>query len=124
MSLREIGILIIGLVLLLPACSSGMRTPENSFAIEAARRGLWKEATFYWEKLVAKYPDVAKYHNNLAIAYENAGDYEKALAEYQTALKLEPGNSIIKKNYGNFREFYIRQKGKIKSEKKEEGEDK
>ena len=118
MHLKIIGILM-GAAFILSACTAGMKAPENKFAVEAAQRGLWKEATFYWERLVKKYPNVAKFHNNLAIAYENAGRYEEALKEYQIALKLDPGNSIIKKNYNEFREFYLKIEEKKKEKKRE-----
>jgi tetratricopeptide (TPR) repeat protein len=50
--------------------------------------------------------------NNLGVAYEATGDYDKALSFYQQALKIEPNNRELRANYGRFVEFYQAYKGK------------
>jgi Flp pilus assembly protein TadD len=48
------------------------------FGIDVARRGLWREARFRFEKACLLDPDNAAALNNLAIALEQEGDFEKA----------------------------------------------
>src|SRR5262249_54969275 len=69
---------------------------QMEFGVQAAKRGLWREALFRWEKALKLDPKNPRLLNNLAVAYETAGDLEKADAMYQQALRLEPGNRDIK----------------------------
>ncbi len=85
---------------------------ENSFGVEVASKGLWKEAAYRWEKAVRLDPQNAKARNNLAVAYERSGKFEEALAAYETALGLLPSNEQIRQNYELFREAYERKKRK------------
>lgn len=77
---------------------------EKSFGIDVARRGLWAEARFRFEKAVALAPNDAHALNNLAVALEQQGAFDKAREAYEKALKLEPGNVYIQQNYDLFRE--------------------
>ncbi len=85
----------------LPKAKSG---DETEFGIVVARRGLWNEARFRFEKAVALAPDNAHALNNLAVALEQQGAFDKAREAYDKALKLEPGNMYIQQNYDLFRE--------------------
>ena len=85
---------------------------ENSFGVEVASRGLWKEAAYRWEKAVELDPQNPKAHNNLAVAYERSGKFEEALGAYETALELLPSHEQIRQNYELFREAYERKKRK------------
>ena len=85
----------------LPRARSG---DETEFGIQVARRGLWNEARFRFEKAVALEPENAHALNNLAVALEQQGAFDKAREAYETALKLEPGNLYIQQNYDLFRE--------------------
>ena len=85
---------------------------ENSFGVEVASKGLWKEAAYRWEKAVGLDPQNPKARNNLAVAYERSGKFEEALAAYETALQLLPSNEQIRQNYELFREAYERKKRK------------
>ena len=49
-------------------------------------------------------PENAPALNNLAIALEQQGDFDKARAAYEKALKLKPGDVYIQQNYDLFRE--------------------
>src|SRR5581483_5455252 len=53
-------------------------------------------------------PQDAQAHNNLAVAYEANGEFEKARKEYLEALKLDRSNQYIQKNYSRFVEFLSR----------------
>lgn len=77
---------------------------EVRFGMEAARRGLWQEARFRFEKAVNLEPDNASALNNLGIALEQQGDFEHARAAYEKALKLKPGSVYIQQNYDLFKE--------------------
>jgi Flp pilus assembly protein TadD len=97
-----------------PAEESQKRPEESkeqvAFGIEVARIGLWREATYRWEKAVELDPGNASARNNLAVAYEQAGEFDQANAEYEKALELEPNNTYIRQNYELFREAYERKK--------------
>src|SRR5947208_4758105 len=75
-----------------------------------ARMNLWREALFRFQRAVQINPSDAMAHNNLAVAYEANGDFEKARKEYLEALKLDKSNQYIAKNYSRFVEFTSRNK--------------
>jgi Flp pilus assembly protein TadD len=77
---------------------------ELGFGIGVARKGLWREARFRFERAVALDPGAATARNNLAIALEQEGAFERARAEYEAALRLDPDNLYIQQNYDLFRE--------------------
>jgi Flp pilus assembly protein TadD len=74
------------------------------FGIEVARKGLWTEARFRFERAVELDPDNAEALNNLAVALEQQGEFDRARGAYERALKLKPGNLYIQQNYDLFRE--------------------
>jgi Tfp pilus assembly protein PilF len=79
---------------------------QIAFGSEVARKGLWREASFRFEQAIAKEPNNARAHNNLAVALEATGEYARALAEYKRALELDPKDTYIRRNYARFAEFY------------------
>ena len=81
--------------------SSASRSPQN---------GLWKEATYRWEKATQLDPTYAEAWNNLAIGYEYQGRFDDAETAYQHALKLDPKNVSIRQNYDLFKEINDRTK--------------
>ena len=50
---------------------------QVEFGIRMAQNQLWKEAAYRWQKAVDIDPTYAAAWNNLAIAYEQQGDFEK-----------------------------------------------
>jgi len=78
---------------------------QVQFGIEVAQRGLWREAIYRWERAAEIDPGYAAAYNNLAIAYEQEGDLDKARTAYERALALDPGNDFITQNYELFREI-------------------
>ena len=78
---------------------------QVEFGIEVAQRGLWREAIYRWERAVEIDPTYAAAYNNLAIAYEQDGDLDRARAAYERALALAPGDTFITQNYELFREI-------------------
>jgi len=81
-------------------------TSQLAFGTEVARKGLWREASFRFEQAVAREPQNARAHNNLAVALEASGEYARALAEYKRALELDAKDQYIRRNYARFAEFY------------------
>ena len=83
---------------------------QLDYGRKAAEFGLWNEAIFHWEKVIAKDPNNASATNNLAVAYESVGAYEKAEAMYRTAIDLNEDNAEIRKNMKRFSSFYRKHK--------------
>jgi len=83
---------------------------QDNFGVQMARMNLWREAMFRFERAIELNPANAQAHNNLAVAYEANGDFEKARKEYLEALKLDRSNPYIQKNYSRFVEFLSRNK--------------
>ena len=77
---------------------------ELKFGIDVARKGLWNEARFRFEKAVTQDPNSAGALNNLAVALEQQGSFDQAREAYEKALKLQPGSLSIRQNYDLFRE--------------------
>jgi tetratricopeptide (TPR) repeat protein len=99
------GAVILPLLLLLLADDpSGSAADELRFGVEVARKGLWQEARFRFERAVLLDPDNHSALNNLAIALEQQGEFDKAREAYERALKLKPNSLYIQQNYDLFRE--------------------
>lgn len=92
------------LLLLAPAVVETSSSDEVRFGIEVARKGLWQEARFRFEKATQLDPENASALNNLAVALEQQGDFDKAREAYEKALKLKPNHIYIQQNYDLFRE--------------------
>lgn len=103
-------ILIFILTFLFLSCSSTGLKDQLHFGITAAQNELWEEAIFRWKKVIQNNPQSAAAHNNLAVAYEKKGWWEKAEKEYKTALELDPDNSYIQSNYQKFKNRYPSEK--------------
>ncbi len=97
-------LLLLTLLAGVPAYAKGTTSSDEvRFGIDVARRGLWREARFRFQKAVLLDPDNAAALNNLAIALEQEGDFEKARVAYERALKLD-SSLYIQQNYDLFRE--------------------
>jgi Flp pilus assembly protein TadD len=94
------------LLLLSPGDKSAREQGEHElkFGIEVAKKGLWSEARFRFERAVALDPESAQAQNNLGVALEQQGDFKGAHAAYERALKLNPSDAYIQQNYDLFRE--------------------
>jgi len=112
-----ISLSLIILILLMTSCVASLPEDQLDFGIEAAQKGLWDEAIFRWDKVVQSNPNSAAAHNNLAVAYEKKGDFEKAEIKYKKALQLSPENEQIQSNYEQFKKNIASNK---KDEKKDE----
>ena len=83
---------------------------QVEFGIAVAQRGLWREATYRWERAVEIDPSYAAAYNNLAVAYEHEGEFDKARRAYERAVELEPNNPMIRQNFDLFKEINDRTK--------------
>ena len=71
-----------------------------------ARNFVWQDEIRLWQDIVAKSPNKARPHNNLALAYDKQGRYDEALRENRISLKLKDdhgvhlnsGNIFLKQN--------------------------
>ena len=79
---------------------------EFEYGARMARQGFWKEAKFRFEQVVAREPNNARAHNNLAIALEANGQFPEAFEEYKKAVSLDSADRSIQQNYTKFAEFY------------------
>jgi Flp pilus assembly protein TadD len=85
---------------------------QVDFGIKVAQRGLWKEATYRWERAVEIDPTYAAAWNNLAVAYEQQGRFDDARKAYEKALRLDPDNLLIRQNFDLFKELNDRAKAR------------
>ena len=96
-----------------PAAYADQRSDSKAqveFGIKVAQNGLWKEATYRWEKATQIDPTYAEAWNNLAVGYEHQGRFDDAEQAYQRAMKLDPKNTLIRQNYELFSELNERTK--------------
>jgi Flp pilus assembly protein TadD len=75
------------------------------FGIAVAQKGLWREAIYRWEQATKIDPNYSAAYNDLAVAYEHEGQFDKARKAYEKALELEPENQLIRQNYELFKEI-------------------
>ena len=103
-------IVVVCLLVVAGACTPYAHPEKTStqlaFGTAVAKKGLWREAAFRYEQAVAKDPNNARAHNNLAVSLEASGDFARALAEYKKALEISPNDNYIRRNYARFAEFY------------------
>ena len=83
---------------------------QVEFGIKVAQNGLWKEATYRWQRAVEIDPTYAAAWNNLGIGYEHEGRFEEARQAYEKAVALDPKNILIRQNYDLFKEINDRAK--------------
>jgi Flp pilus assembly protein TadD len=79
---------------------------QIKYGVRAAQEDHWDEAIYRWRKALELDPNNLMAHNNLAVAYEQMGEYELALEEYQTAYRINSENQNVKNNLDRFRDFY------------------
>lgn len=79
---------------------------QMAFGVDMAKRGLWREALFRFQRARQLDPDTPRVLNNMAVAFEAVGDFDRALEYYKLALESDSGNKDLRKNYARFVEFY------------------
>ena len=88
----------------------GKSKEQIEFGIKVAQLGLWNEALYRWQKATELDPGYAAAWNNLAIAYEQQGNFPEAQKAYEKAVQLDPKNQMIRQNYDLFKEINDRAK--------------
>lgn len=88
----------------LPAARDG--ADQMEFGVRAAKKGLWREAQFRWERALKLSPENPRILNNLAVACETIGNFEKAAEYYKEALRFAPENRDIRQNHDLFAGYY------------------
>lgn len=86
--------------------SDNLVESDVEFGIKMAQRGLWKEALFRFQQADLQRPNNSRLLNNIAVAYEAVGAYDKALETYKQALQANASDRELKQNYSRFLEFY------------------
>ena len=104
--LAVIGALLLAVVAApVAADERGEARDQVKFGIKVAQLGLWREALAHWERAIKLDPTYAPAYNNLAIGYEQQGDFEKARNAYQKPLELNPNDQYLKQNDELFKEI-------------------
>ena len=78
---------------------------SRSTSAYGSRRTGCGGSQYRWERAVELDPTYAEAWNNLAIAYEHSGKFDDARKAYETAIKLDPKNTMIRQNYDLFKEI-------------------
>jgi Flp pilus assembly protein TadD len=78
---------------------------QVEFGISVAQRGLWREAIYRWVRATQIDPSYAAAYNNLAVAYEHEGEFDKARTAYEKAIELDPENALVKQNFELFKDI-------------------
>lgn len=84
----------------LPAIARGY----NNKGVSLQNSGQVSQAIESYQRTISLYPEYAQAHYNLATAYEDVLDYDKAIAEYQTALR---SGEQFYDAYNNLARLYI-----------------
>ena len=79
---------------------------ELAFGVKMAQRGLWAEALFRFQQAEKLGDTRTQLFNNMAVAYEALGVFDKAEVYYKKALDADPKNAPLRRNYSRFVEFY------------------
>ena len=98
-----------------------LSTEQLAFGVDMARRGLWSEALFRFHEAEKADPENPRVQNDLGVAYEAQGDFDKALDHYKRALQLAPDNREVRANYARFVEYYQSFKAPEKGAKQGKG---
>jgi Tfp pilus assembly protein PilF len=82
--------------------------PDNQleFGVKMAKRGLWAEALFRFQQAEKMGDTRAAVYNNIAVAYEALGVFEKAQEYYKKGMTVDSKNAALRRNYSRFVEFY------------------
>lgn len=71
-------------------------------AMTVKRNMLWSNDLDFFTEMARVAPTSAAVHGNLAHAYYNLGDLDKAISEMEAASAFVPGNPVIKRELGSY----------------------
>ena len=92
----------------LQAVTKSPATSQLEFGVKVALKGSWNEAAFRFQRAIDLGGGSPRVFNNLAVAQESLGHFEKAQASYEKALSLEKAGSEdlrIRENYERLLNF-------------------
>jgi len=69
--------------------------------VTQARQRRFHDAIDAFNKVIALQPQLAEPHNNLAVIYNELGDYRAAVRELEASLKLKPDYTTAQENIGD-----------------------
>lgn len=69
--------------------------------ITFGRNKLYNNHLLMWQDAVSKYPDNTRAWANLGLAYQDKGEYLKALQKYEKVLEIDPEYMEVYNNIGN-----------------------
>lgn len=78
--------------------SARLRFLKGVLLTDSARPG---EAQSIFLQLTADYPELPEPYNNLAVLYASQGDYDRARAALEAALRASPGYAVAHQNLGD-----------------------
>ena len=107
-SFLTMSVLLAALFSMAPPAEAAKNTldAQLAFGIEMAKRGLWNEAIFRFSRVSKERPGDVRVLNNMAVAYEAIGQFDRALEHYKRALEGDSSNRDLRRNYAQFVEFY------------------
>jgi protein O-mannosyl-transferase len=74
--------------------------------IRRGRCEVWKDNLSLWTDVISKYPEVPVAYNNRALTYKEQGQYDLALADLESALRINPNDVDALCNRGNW--YFLR----------------
>lgn len=87
----------------------GLAAVVTLCAATVHRNALYHDPVLLWSDTVAKSPYKARPHNNLGYALSRRGDWNSAIEEFRTAVRLAPNYALAQQN---LRDAYLRQVGR------------
>lgn len=78
--------------------STKLRRQSSKQAIALAMEGRWREAVTANESLIESFPNDVDAYNRLGRAHMELGEYSLAREAYEKAIKVDPYNTIARKN--------------------------
>jgi protein O-mannosyl-transferase len=64
------------------------------------RNNVWKNDLTLWDDTVHKSPHKARPYSNRGLAYQNQGNFNRALLDFNKAIEIDPGYTIVYYNRG------------------------
>jgi Flp pilus assembly protein TadD len=75
-------------------------------SVTVMRNSVWKTEIRLWQQAATNAPNQARPHLNLGVAFQVAGQFDRALLEYRTALSIQPKLPVA---YTNMSVIYLRE---------------
>jgi FkbM family methyltransferase len=81
-----------------------LKTPEAMYRDAQAKieQDAYADAVQILERLLLSFSDFALAHNDLGVLYFNQGETEMSFSHYKEAARIEPKNSVFRKNLADF----------------------